>query len=112
GTAGFSRHGRRRPATHGFTCTGQLAWRQRIAPRQTTNTGSRSSARTTMMYFTRMKAALILGVCLLGILLGVPNLFPAPAVWLPWRSVHLALDLRGGGNLLLEVNLRAWWKRR
>jgi hypothetical protein len=44
-----------------------------------------------MMYFSRLKTTLILGVCLLGILLGVPNLFPAPAAWIPWRTVHLGL---------------------
>src|SRR6201994_4497380 len=65
-----------------------------------------------MMYFSRMKATLILGVCLLGMLLGVPNLFPAPAPWLPWRQVHLGLDLRGGSYLLLEVDMKAVVKER
>ncbi len=65
-----------------------------------------------MMYFSRMKATLILGVCLLGILLGVPNLFPAPAAWMPWRTVHLGLDLRGGSYLLLEVDMKAVIKER
>src|ERR1700761_1452981 len=65
-----------------------------------------------MMYFSRMKATLILGVCLLGMLLGVPNLFPAPAAWMPWRTVHLGLDLRGGSYLLLEVDMNAVLKER
>ena len=65
-----------------------------------------------MMYFSRMKTTLILGVCLLGVLLGVPNLFPAPAPWLPWRTVHLGLDLRGGSYLLLEVDMNAVLKER
>src|ERR1700728_4282095 len=65
-----------------------------------------------MMYFSRMKAAVILGVCLLGFLLGIPNLFPAPAAWLPWRTVHLGLDLRGGSYLLLEVDMNAVVKER
>ncbi len=65
-----------------------------------------------MMYFSRMKTTLILGVCLLGMLLGVPNLFPSPAQWLPWRSVHLGLDLRGGSYLLLEVDMKAVLKER
>jgi preprotein translocase subunit SecD len=65
-----------------------------------------------MMYFSRMKATLILGVCLLGMLLGVPNLFPAPAAWIPWRTVHLGLDLRGGSYLLLEVDMKAVLKER
>ena len=65
-----------------------------------------------MMYFSRMKSTLILGVCLLGLLLGVPNLFPAPAAWMPWRTVHLGLDLRGGSYLLLEVDMKAVVKER
>ena len=65
-----------------------------------------------MMYFSRMKATLILGLCLLGLLLGVPNLFPAPAAWMPWRTVHLGLDLRGGSYLLLEVDMKAVLKER
>ena len=65
-----------------------------------------------MMYFSRMKTTLILGACLLGMLLGVPNLFPSPAQWLPWRSVHLGLDLRGGSYLLLEVDMKAVLKER
>ena len=36
-----------------------------------------------MMYFTPLKTAVILGLCLLGVLLCIPNLFPAPAPWLP-----------------------------
>jgi len=65
-----------------------------------------------MMYFSRMKTTIILAVCLLGMLLGVPNLFPAPASWMPWRQVHLGLDLRGGSYLLLEVDMKAVIKER
>jgi protein-export membrane protein SecD len=65
-----------------------------------------------MMYFSRMKTTVILAVCLLGALLGVPNLFPAPADWIPWRTVHLGLDLRGGSYLLLEVDMNAVLKER
>ena len=60
-----------------------------------------------MMYFTPLKTAVILGLCLLGAILCIPNLFPAPAPWLPWRTVHLGLDLRGGSYLLLEVDMKA-----
>jgi preprotein translocase subunit SecD len=65
-----------------------------------------------MMYFSRVKTAVILGACLLGLLLCIPNLFPAPAAWLPWRTVHLGLDLRGGSYLLLEVDMKAVIKER
>ena len=65
-----------------------------------------------MMYFSRLKTGLIIGVCLLGALLCIPNLMPAPVSWLPWRTVHLGLDLRGGSYLLLEVDMAAVVKER
>src|SRR5579871_637203 len=65
-----------------------------------------------MMYFTPLKTAVILGLCLLGAILCIPNLFPAPAAWLPWRQVHLGLDLRGGSYLLLEVDMKSVEKER
>ncbi len=58
-----------------------------------------------MMYFSRLKTAFVLGACLLGALLCIPNLTNAPAGWLPWRQIHLGLDLRGGSYLLLEVDM-------
>lgn len=64
------------------------------------------------MYFSRLKASLILATCLLGVLLCLPNLLPAPASWLPWRQVRLGLDLRGGSYLLLEVDMAAVQKER
>ena len=60
-----------------------------------------------MMYFSRLKTMLIVGVCILGALLCLPNLLPQPASWVPWRQVHLGLDLRGGSYLLLEVDMDA-----
>ena len=67
-----------------------------------------------MLYFSRWKAAAILGVCLLGVLLSVPNLVPRSAFpsWLPARQVSLGLDLRGGSYLLLEVDLAATVRER
>lgn len=60
-----------------------------------------------MMYFSKLKTALILAVCVLGALLCLPNLMPAPAPGVPWRKVNLGLDLRGGSYLLLEVDMSA-----
>ncbi len=60
-----------------------------------------------MLYFSRLKTALVLGACVLGALLCLPNLLPAPAGWVPWRTIHLGLDLRGGSYLLLEVDMNA-----
>jgi protein-export membrane protein SecD len=65
-----------------------------------------------MMYFSPLKTWLILGACLLGAILCLPNAFPAPAAWLPWRTVHLGLDLQGGSYLLLEVDMKAVIKER
>lgn len=65
-----------------------------------------------MMYFSRAKTLTVLGICLLGALLTVPNLLPAPAQWMPWRAIHLGLDLKGGSYLLLEVDMTAVIKER
>ena len=65
-----------------------------------------------MMFFSRLKTTLILAVCVVGALLCVPNFAPAPADWVPWRSVRLGLDLRGGSYLLLEVDMSAVVKER
>jgi preprotein translocase subunit SecD len=65
-----------------------------------------------MMYFSRLKTALVLGACLLGLVLCLPNLIAAPASWLPWRTIHLGLDLRGGSYLLLEVDMATVVKER
>jgi protein-export membrane protein SecD len=60
-----------------------------------------------MMNFSPGKVFAILGVCLFGLLLCVPNFLPAPADWLPWRHVALGLDLRGGSYLLMQVDVDA-----
>ncbi len=65
-----------------------------------------------MLYFGRLKTAAILGTCLLGLLLCLPNLLPRPAAWVPWPQVHLGLDLRGGSYLLLQVDMAAVRKER
>ena len=65
-----------------------------------------------MMYFSRLKTYAILGACLIGLLLCVPNAMKAPASWVPWRTVHLGLDLQGGSYLLLEVDMKAVVKER
>ncbi len=59
-----------------------------------------------MMFFAKWKQAAILGVCLLGVLVSLPNLLPRAAFpdWFPLRQIALGLDLRGGSYLLLEVD--------
>ena len=65
-----------------------------------------------MMYFSRLKTWTVLGLCLAGLLLCLPNVFAPPANWMPWRTIHLGLDLRGGSYLLLEVDMSTVMKER
>ncbi|HYM74222.1 MAG TPA: protein translocase subunit SecD [Stellaceae bacterium] len=65
-----------------------------------------------MLYFANWKVLLICGLCALGVLFSLPNLFtPAQLAWLPQsvphKQVALGLDLRGGSYLLLEVDVAA-----
>src|SRR5204863_7240389 len=62
-----------------------------------------------MLYFANWKILLVCGVCLLGVIFSLPNLFtPAQLAKLPeivpHKQVALGLDLRGGSYLLLEVD--------
>jgi protein-export membrane protein SecD len=63
-----------------------------------------------MLYFPRWLVSLILGICALGVLLSLPNVFSAQTLdalprWVPKKQVSLGLDLRGGSHLLLEVDM-------
>ncbi|MCG8693574.1 MAG: protein translocase subunit SecD [Minwuiales bacterium] len=63
-----------------------------------------------MLYFAKWKIAGVLAVCLLGIVLTLPNLLPRNVVdaipdWLPNQQINLGLDLQGGSHLLLEVDV-------
>lgn len=60
-----------------------------------------------MMYFSRLKTLVVIGICLLGALFCVPNVVRAPAAWMPWRTIHLGLDLSGGSYLQLAVDMNA-----
>lgn len=68
-----------------------------------------------MLYFSRWKHTMVIGVCLLAILLAAPNLFTDKELdgfpsWLPKQTVHLGLDLQGGSQLLLEVNSKVYYR--
>ncbi len=65
-----------------------------------------------MMYYSRQKMAAVLAVCLLGLLLCVPNVMRSPGGGIPWRQIHLGLDLRGGSYLLMRVDLDALARER
>jgi preprotein translocase subunit SecD len=62
-----------------------------------------------MLYFTKLKAALVLLVCALGVIYAAPNFlpsgtFPTESSYLPGKQINLGLDLRGGSHMLLEVD--------
>jgi protein-export membrane protein SecD len=57
-----------------------------------------------MMYYSRLKTASVLAVCLVGLLLCLPNFMRLPGGSL-WRQIHLGLDLRGGSYLLMQVDV-------
>ena len=70
-----------------------------------------------MLRFPAWKVALVLGICLLGLIYTLPNLFPREQMermprWLPHQQINLGLDLQGGSHLLLEVDLSAMVKER
>jgi preprotein translocase subunit SecD len=63
-----------------------------------------------MLYFQPWKVLTILIVCVLGVILSLPNLFNAQTIerlpsWIPHKQVSLGLDLRGGSHLLLQVDM-------
>jgi preprotein translocase subunit SecD len=65
-----------------------------------------------MLYFANWKILLICGLCALGVLLSVPNLFTQAQLahlpkFIPHKQVSLGLDLRGGSYLLLSVDFAA-----
>jgi protein-export membrane protein SecD/preprotein translocase SecF subunit len=64
------------------------------------------------MIYPRWKALSIIGVCLLGLLLSVPNLLPRDMLPSWARQISLGLDLRGGSYLLLEVDTSAMVRER
>ncbi|MBV9965531.1 MAG: protein translocase subunit SecD [Alphaproteobacteria bacterium] len=70
-----------------------------------------------MLYFANWKILLICGICLLGVLLSIPNLLPQNQLALlprivPHKQVSLGLDLRGGSYLLLKVDIEAAQRER
>ena len=65
-----------------------------------------------MIHFAKWKVALVLGICLLGLVFAAPNFLAssdaeALPTWLPHKQISLGLDLQGGSHLLLEVEVAA-----
>jgi len=62
-----------------------------------------------MLHFQRWKLILVLGIVIVGMLVALPNLFPASTVaqwprWVPHKQVNLGLDLQGGAHLLYQLD--------
>ena len=63
-----------------------------------------------MVYFSKWKISIVLGIVLLGFAVAAPNLLEQKTAdglpsWLPHQQVNLGLDLQGGSHLLLEVKV-------
>ncbi|WP_020184711.1 protein translocase subunit SecD [Methylopila sp. 73B] len=70
-----------------------------------------------MLHFSTWKTAAIGALCLLGVILALPNVLPQSVrdsypSWFPARTIVLGLDLQGGSQLLLEVDGEALRKSR
>ncbi len=59
-----------------------------------------------MYKLSTKRIAIIIAICLAGVLLAIPNFLPK-GMNLPswWKPISLGLDLQGGSNLLLEVKM-------
>src|SRR5277367_954768 len=69
------------------------------------------------MYFSRWRITAVIAVCVLGMLIAVPNMLSRDTLdklpgWVPSRQVNLGLDLRGGGYLLLQIDMDTLNKER
>ena len=63
-----------------------------------------------MVYFSKWKTTIVLGIVLVGLVVAAPNAFKKEITerlpdWLPHQQVNLGLDLQGGSHLLLEVKV-------
>jgi len=65
-----------------------------------------------MMYYSRAKLLSVLGVCVIGLLLCLPNFLSSPGGATPWRQIRLGLDLRGGSYLLMQVDVQTLTRER
>ena len=66
-----------------------------------------------MLYIERWKLILIALICALGFVYAAPNVFLSRGdaeaqgdlpFYVPYRTINLGLDLRGGSYLLLQVD--------
>jgi len=69
------------------------------------------------VYFSRSRIIAVIAICLIGVLLALPNVFSRDTLdklpgWVPTRQVNLGLDLRGGSYLLMQIDLATMNKER
>ncbi|HVJ51320.1 MAG TPA: protein translocase subunit SecD [Aliidongia sp.] len=70
-----------------------------------------------MLNFQPWKTWTVIVICLLGVLLALPNAVSRQTLdrlpgWVPAKQVSLGLDLQGGSHLLYEVDLKSVTKER
>ena len=70
-----------------------------------------------MMGVTKLRAIVVITICVLGAILAIPSLLPAATMaswpsWLWHKQVSLGLDLQGGSHLLLEIDANAVQRER
>jgi len=69
------------------------------------------------MYFSRWKIITVIAAIVIGMLVALPNVVSRDTLaklpgWVPTRQVNLGLDLRGGGYLLLQIDMDTLNKER
>src|ERR1700761_5044830 len=70
-----------------------------------------------MLRFQAWKTWTVLIICLMGVLLSLPNALPTSFLdslpsWVPTHRVSLGLDLQGGSHLLYEIDMASVTKKR
>ena len=70
-----------------------------------------------MLEFPAWKRVLVIGLCLAGMVLALPNLFSEEGRrllpdWMPRDAVNLGLDLQGGAHFLVEVRVEDVYRER
>ncbi|MFV9874925.1 MAG: protein translocase subunit SecD [Rickettsiales endosymbiont of Dermacentor nuttalli] len=63
-----------------------------------------------MLYFARWKMVLVVLVCVCSFIIALPSFLPNNEIpdWLSHKTINLGLDLRGGSQLLLKVDIQAY----
>src|SRR3989338_1727811 len=63
-----------------------------------------------MLNFSKIKIFLICAACLAALIFAAPSFFEKEVKFLPQQKVNLGLDLRGGSQLMLEVDFNYYVK--